>query len=85
MLDDIPQAYMACTCLALRPKKEPGDSNRDISGLIDGQAYMSEAKSSSKTPSFVVDGGQDMVEVIAPKWKGRLMTSYRETDIRGAH
>ena len=85
MLDDSPQAYMACTCLTLRPKKEPGDSNRDISGLIDGQAYMSEAKSSSKTPLCVMDGGQDMVEVIAPKWKGKLITSYRETDIRWAH
>ena len=65
-------------------RKSP-DSNRDISGLIDGQAYMSEAKSSSKTPPCVMDGGQDMVEVIAPKWKGKLITSYRETDIRWAH
>ena len=84
MLDDIPQAYTACTCLTLRPKKEPGDSNRDTSGLIDGQAYMSEAKSSSKDPC-VMDGGQDMVEVIAPKWKGKFITSYRATDIRWAH
>ena len=29
------QVCKPCTCPALRPKKEPGDSNRDISGLLD--------------------------------------------------
>ena len=32
-----PQAYKACTCLALRTTKEPRVSNRDINGLMDGR------------------------------------------------
>ena len=31
-----PQAYKAFACPASRPNKEPGVSNRDISGLMDG-------------------------------------------------
>ena len=39
------QACNACTCPALQPKKESGVSNRDIGGLMDGGAYLSEARS----------------------------------------
>ena len=42
--------YWACICLALRPKKEPRVSKRDINGLMDGGAYTSEAESWSDTP-----------------------------------
>ena len=45
-------------CRALKPKKEPGVSNRDINGLMDWGAYMSEARSWSDTPPCVVDGGR---------------------------
>ena len=31
-------------CPALRLKKEPGVSNRGMNGLMDGEAYMSEAR-----------------------------------------
>ena len=45
LLGCTPQAYTPCACPASRPKKEPGAGNRDISGLTDGGAYMSEARS----------------------------------------
>lgn len=73
MLDDIPQAYMACTCLALRPKKEPGDSNRDISGLIDGGCYTSEARSWGAG-----HGRQDTVAVFAPQLGNRELSVTEE-------
>ena len=45
MLGCTPQAYKACTYPALRLKKEPRVSNRDINGLVDGAgAYMSEER-----------------------------------------
>lgn len=37
-------AYKACTCLTLRPKKEPRVSDRDINALMDGEAYVFEAR-----------------------------------------
>ena len=75
-----PQAYKACVCPALRPKKEPGVRNRDVSGLADGGADLSEARSWSDTPACVVDGGQDkaadggqdMAASFSPPRKGRL-------------
>ena len=39
------QACNACTCPVSKPKKEPGVSNRDIGGFMDGGAYLSEARS----------------------------------------
>ena len=39
------QACNACTCPVSKPKKESGVSNRDIGGLMDGGAYLSEARS----------------------------------------
>ena len=50
-----PQAYKACACPSLRPKKEPGVSDRDINGLTDGGAYMSEARSWVDTPLCAVE------------------------------
>jgi len=40
-----PHAYKTCTCSALRLKKEPGVSNRDVNDLTDKGAYTSLAKS----------------------------------------
>jgi len=45
-----PQGYKAYTCPVLEPKTEPGVSNRDIDGLMDEGAYMSEARSWSDIP-----------------------------------
>lgn len=38
------QACGPCGCSALRLKKEPGDSDRDVSGLLDRGPYKSAAK-----------------------------------------
>ena len=65
---------MACTCPALRPKKEPRVcSNRDINGVMDGGPYMSEVRSWSDTPACAADSGQDRAAVFTPTWKGRLL------------
>ena len=66
MLGWTPQACKACTCPALRPKKELRVSDRDISGLMDGGAYMSEARSWSDTPLCAAHSGQDMAAVSTP-------------------
>ena len=47
------QAYKAHACPASRLKKDPRVSNRNISGLRMGGAYMSEARSCSGTPQYV--------------------------------
>ena len=70
MLCCTPQAYKACACPASRLKKEPGVSNRDINGLMDGGADLSEARSWSDTPACVVDSGQDMAAVFPPGFGG---------------
>jgi len=40
--------------------KKAWNHQQDISGLMDGGAFMSEARSWSDTPLCVVDSGQDM-------------------------
>ena len=72
MLGCTRQAYKACVCPASRLKKEPGVSNRDINGLMDGGADLSEARSWSDTPACVADGGQDKAASYSPPRKGRL-------------
>lgn len=52
-----PQDYKPCTCQALRLKKEPKISNRDINSLMNEGAYTSETRSWSYTPLCAVDGG----------------------------
>ena len=78
-----PQAYKACTCPPSRLEKEPGVSNRDIKGLMDGGAYMSEATSWSDTPPCVANGEQDMAAVFA-LGEGYVV-SYRGIHVRLAH
>lgn len=78
-----PQAYEACACPTSIPKKEPGVGNRDTTSLMDGGAYLSEARSGSNTPRRVVEGRQNVVTVFAPRGKtdhqvGSLIT--RETN-----
>ena len=73
LLGCTPQAYKACTCWALRWKKEPRVSDGDISGLIGGGAYTSKARSWSDTPLCVADSRQDMVAIFAPGGNGRLL------------
>ena len=69
---------------ATRPKKEPGYSDRDISGLIEGGSYTSEARSWGNTPPGTADGGQDRVAVFAPRGGGRLPV-MGGIDVRLAH
>ena len=45
LLGCTPQTYKAYTCPALRLKKQPRVNNRQISGLEDRGAYMSEVRS----------------------------------------
>ena len=67
MLGCTPKAYNACTCPALRTKKEePGVSKRDISGLMHWEAYMSEARSWSGTPLYAADTGQEKAAGFTP-------------------
>ena len=59
---------------SFKTKKEPGVSNRDIiSGLTDGGAYMSEARSWSNTPLHAADSEEDMAAVFASGAKGRSL------------
>jgi len=44
------QAYKPWIFPASSQKKEPGVSNRDLSGLMEGESYMSEARCWSNTP-----------------------------------
>ena len=57
VLSCTPQAYKPCTCPSLRPKKDPGVSDRDLSGLMGGESFMSEARSWNDTPPCVADSG----------------------------
>ena len=64
LLTCTPQALETCIRPAWRLKKQPGVSNRDINGLIDWEAYISEAGSWRDW--------QDMVAVLDPKREGSL-------------
>ena len=56
-------------------QKEPRGSNRDISGLVDGGAYMSEARSWSNSLLCAVDSRQDLAAGFAHR--GGEIDSYR--------
>ena len=83
LLDCTSQTWKPCTCLALGQEKEPGVSNRDISGLMGRGIYTAKARSWSNILLCAAPGGQDMGVVFTPKWKE--MTSSREPDVRWAH
>ena len=68
-----------------RSKKDPGVSDREISGLIDGGSYTSKARGSwSNTPTWTADGRQDMAAVFSIPGRVRLSVTGR-TDIRFVH
>ena len=54
-----------CFCPASRLKKVPRVSDRDLSGLMDGGSYRSEARAWSDTPLCVVHSGQDVAAAFA--------------------
>ena len=66
------QACKPCTCPSLGLKKEPGVRDRDVSGLMDGGSYMSEARCWSDTSLCRADDWQDRAASLAPKGRGRL-------------
>ena len=79
-----PAGLQGRTCPASKLKKEPGVRDRDIHGLMDGGAYVSEARSWSDTPPCAVDGGQDMAAVCAGGG-GWVLPVIGEIDVRLAH
>ena len=58
-------------------------SDRDISGLMDGGAYLSEARFWSNTPPCAGDGGLDMVAGFPPR-EGEI-ANYGEIDLWLVH
>ena len=64
-------------------EKEPGVRDRDVNGLTEGGAYLSDVKSWSNTPPCVVHGRQDMVAVFAGV-RGALPVTG-EIDVRLTH
>ena len=82
LLGYTPKACKPCSCPALRPKKETGDSNRNIQGLLDrGVLHKG---SWSNTPPRVADGGQDVAAVFAV-WGRRRLPCIGESDVRWVH
>ena len=63
------QACNACTWPTLNKSPE---SVRDISGLMEGGAYLSEARSWSNTPVCAAEGKQDMAAVFSLRGDCRL-------------
>ena len=78
------QTCRHCTCLASRLKKEPGVSNGGISGVTDGGADVSGARSWNNTQPCTSESGQDVAAVFAPGGKGRLPV-IGGVDLRLAH
>ena len=77
-----PQACKPYTCQASRLKREPGVSSRDISGLLDGGSYPSDARSWSDFPLFAAASGQDTVAVFTSRERIPVIGGI---DIRLAH
>ena len=65
-----PGACKPCSCPASGWKQKPGVRDRDISGLMDGGPYRSEARSWSNTSLCAADGKQDMAVVFASSGEG---------------
>lgn len=76
-----PQTFMLCTYPALRPKKEPRDSHRDIDGLLVRGCGTSEA---SSWRLCVTQGKQDMAAAFSTRGR-RSLPFIRGTDARWAH
>ena len=67
VLGCIPDIYKACTWPALRPKREPGVSDRNMDGLPERGADKSEARFCSNTALCVADSEQDMASAFTPR------------------
>ena len=78
-----PQANKIYSCPASRLKKIPGVSNRDISGLMDRGASMSEASSRSEILTCVARGRAGHSSALFSPGSGET-TSYKEFDIMWA-
>ena len=78
------QAYKSCTRSASRLKKEPRVSDRNITDLMYGEAYVFEARSWSDTPPCEADRGQERAAVFTLRGTGRLPV-IGGTDIWLAH
>ena len=70
VLGCIPDIYKACTWPALRPKREPGVSDRNMDGLPERGADKSEARFCSDSPLCVADIWQVLAVVFAPGGRG---------------
>ena len=68
------QAYKPYSGPALRLKKEPRDSNRDINGLLDRESLKG---CWSRTLPVAADGGEDMAAGSAP-WERRRLPFWEE-------
>ena len=53
VLDRTLQNCKPCSCPALRPKKEPGDNDRDVNGLVDRGPNTPKTKGPGATPHHV--------------------------------
>ena len=51
------QAYKPCTCLDLRPKKDPR-ADRDIKGVIDGMSYIWSKRVLQRHPLWIAEDRQ---------------------------
>ena len=75
MLGCTPQAGKPCSCLALRPNKQPGDSDRDISGLLDRGSYenrLGAANGEKNTAGFTACRGEGSGGRRRPPFIGKL-------------
>ena len=85
LLGCTPQTYEACACPASRPKKEPGVSNRDISGLTDSGTLTCLKRDPGATPHRVPDSRQDMAAGFAWGWGAGGFPVIGELMSGGAH
>lgn len=79
-----PQAYKAHACPASRLKRNPRVNKGNISGLIDGGIYLSEARSRRDILPCVVHSRQDVVVVFTFQGWG-LLSVMGGTNFRWAY
>lgn len=70
-----------CSCPASRPKKEPGDNDRDIHGPLDRRPYTSEARSRSNTPLYGAGGDRYSMTIFTTGAGGRTRPLMGGTDV----
>lgn len=71
LLGCTPQARKPGNRPAVRPKKEPRESDRDTRNLLDRESYKSEAEGPGATPTpCMADRTQDMTTTLAAGGEG---------------